>query len=101
MTLNEAIEHAEWCADNSCGECAEEHRQLAEWLKRLQAVRAAVLGLERTRDQLKAENDRLQELVHVLWQVVNHNAKGRDGMIGYFDLLSKAMRLSEELGIEV
>ena len=50
---------------------------------------------------VETENDRLRELVHVLWQMVNHNAKGRDGMIGYFDLLAKAMRLSEELGIEV
>lgn len=35
MTLDEAIEHAEWCAKEACGECAEEHRQLAEWLREL------------------------------------------------------------------
>lgn len=32
MTLKEAIAHAEEKA-RGCGECAEEHRQLAEWLK--------------------------------------------------------------------
>lgn len=33
MTLDEAIEHALFVAEtNSCPECAEEHRQLAEWL---------------------------------------------------------------------
>ena len=63
MTIDEAIAHAEWCAENSCGECAEEHRQLAEWLKRLQALRAAVSGLERMRDQLKDENARLRKLL--------------------------------------
>ena len=36
MTLDEAIKHAEEVAidqDLCCSECAEEHRQLAEWLK--------------------------------------------------------------------
>lgn len=34
MTLDEAIKHAEDVAKtNTCKECAEEHRQLAEWLK--------------------------------------------------------------------
>ena len=39
MTLDEAIEHARWCAENTCGECAEEHMQLAGWLRELKALR--------------------------------------------------------------
>lgn len=40
MTLDEAIAHAEYVADYDCyGEsqrrCAEDHRQLAEWLREL------------------------------------------------------------------
>lgn len=44
MTLDEAIRHAENIADSykdtepNC-KCAEEHRQLAEWLKELKAYR--------------------------------------------------------------
>lgn len=35
MSIDEAIEHCEQIAgDNNC-ECADEHRQLAEWLKEL------------------------------------------------------------------
>ena len=32
MTLDEAIEHAEEIG-NTCSGCAEEHKQLTEWLK--------------------------------------------------------------------
>jgi len=45
MTLEEAIKHAEEVADLceyvACqeGKCAEEHRQLAEWLKELKQLR--------------------------------------------------------------
>ena len=54
MTLEEAIKHCEevaenqeWMAENYnddsmgaklCEECASEHRQLAEWLKRLKCI---------------------------------------------------------------
>ena len=59
MTLDEAIKHAEEVAEDKernagwfydkesanykkkCNECAAEHRQLAEWLKELQAHREA------------------------------------------------------------
>lgn len=39
MTLDEAIQH---CKEKSCGdsECANEHRQLAEWLQELKYLRA-------------------------------------------------------------
>jgi AhpD family alkylhydroperoxidase len=38
MTLEEAIQHAEEVA-NQCGPCAEDHKQLAEWLRELQALK--------------------------------------------------------------
>lgn len=39
MTLDEAIKHAQEIADKSCDQCAEDHRQLAEWLKELKKRR--------------------------------------------------------------
>lgn len=39
MTLDEAIKHAQCVADTNCGQCAEDHRQLAEWLKELKELR--------------------------------------------------------------
>jgi len=42
MTLEEAIKHCEEVADNNTCECAMEHRQLAEWLKELKAIRDIV-----------------------------------------------------------
>ena len=45
MTLKEAIEHCEQKAyDNS--ECSKEHKQLAEWLKELQALRKCNKSVE-------------------------------------------------------
>lgn len=41
MSIDEAIQHCEemaLCAKN--GECGEEHRQLAEWLRELKRLRA-------------------------------------------------------------
>lgn len=44
MTLKKAIQHCEEIADEftkqgACAECAAEHRQLAEWLRELNAQR--------------------------------------------------------------
>ena len=39
MTLDEAIEHCEEVAKIVCDECAEEHMQLAEWLRELKKLR--------------------------------------------------------------
>lgn len=68
MTIDEAIEHAEWCAENSCGECAEEHAQFADWLRELRRARMEIDLLKTLRDGFKAdaqayksENDRLAE----------------------------------------
>lgn len=33
MTLDEAIEHAKKVASSEWSKCADEHRQLAKWLK--------------------------------------------------------------------
>lgn len=43
MTLEEAIKH---CEEKACGnnECANEHRQLAEWLKELQLLKSLRQG---------------------------------------------------------
>lgn len=35
MTLDEAIEHCKEVATKNCSECAEEHKQLANWLRTL------------------------------------------------------------------
>lgn len=43
MTLDEAIKHCEEVANDRagcCEDCAEEHRQLAEWLKELRVFKA-------------------------------------------------------------
>lgn len=39
MTLDEAITHCEEVSKSACGKCAEEHRQLAKWLKELRERR--------------------------------------------------------------
>lgn len=42
LTLDEAIEHAEECADNT--PCGKNHKQLAEWLKELDRLRTTPIG---------------------------------------------------------
>lgn len=61
MTLDEAITHAEWCADNSCGECADDHRQLAEWLRELRRARTEIDLLKTLRDGFKADVKKLKD----------------------------------------
>lgn len=39
MTLDEAIKHCEEIIQNNCDKCAEEHKQLVEWLKELKRYR--------------------------------------------------------------
>ena len=50
MTLDEAIKHCEEKVD-SCDNCAEEHKQLAEWLKELKGYRTIVELLKNTVDK--------------------------------------------------
>ena len=88
MTLDEAIKHCEEVAEekeqsvdiqgtnqkwvDSCKECAEEHRQLAEWLKELKALREVctskafdmaieALGQTDTLDKIKAEIEEIEK----------------------------------------
>lgn len=83
MTLDEAIEHAELCAKEACGECAEEHEQLAEWLMEL--------------NRLKAENVKLRELL--VWAVeVADDYYYCSGVKDDLDAVKNEMK---ELGIEV
>ena len=42
MTLDEAIKHCEEIS-NGCDKCADEHRQLADWLKELKNYRQNIL----------------------------------------------------------
>ena len=58
MTLDEAIEHAEWRARESQGECAEEHRQLAEWLSELKRLKAQNKWLRKEYTSLRKSRDR-------------------------------------------
>lgn len=51
MTLDEAILHAEEKSQQLCGECAEEHKQLAEWLRELKASRDTIKQLAFERDK--------------------------------------------------
>ena len=55
MTLAEAIKHCEKTKDRNasenCFECADEHRQLAEWLKELKAHREAWMKVVSEVDQ--------------------------------------------------
>lgn len=80
MTLDEAIEHAEWAANNCEGECSEEHHQLAEWLKELRERQDVDAEMEDERNLLferlgncrealtdaRAENEKYRELIRIL-----------------------------------
>ena len=46
MTIDEAITHCEVRAKVDCSECAEEHKQLAEWLKELRQYKDTGLDPE-------------------------------------------------------
>ena len=98
MTLDEAIEHAEWCARESQSECSEEHRQLAEWLRELKRLRTQSKWLRRwytalrenqkkafaescktaTNNLLKIcklndENEKLRDLVRDTWEIASYS----------------------------
>lgn len=76
MTLDEEIKYAEEVAELneecariyneqgeviascSCKECAEEHRQLAEWLRELKAYRDARVGCEYCKHNYREQHER-------------------------------------------
>ena len=125
MTIDEAIAHAEWAANNCEGECSEEHHQLAEWLKELRERRCADVALEDERNILserlgdyreflrgaRVENAALRESVRTNWYLAmserealrTHGVDPDDGT--YITALDKAMDeargIMSDLGIEV
>lgn len=117
MTIDEAITHAEWAANNCEGECAEEHRQLAEWLKELRERKSTDVALEDERNLLserlgdyrealryaRTENANLRGMVAVLWECCAHNTDSFwcDGC-DYHDVDGcKVKGQIDRLGIEV
>jgi hypothetical protein len=58
MTLDEAIEHAEWCARESQGECSGEHMQLGEWLRELRRLRTQSKWLRKEYTSLRKTRER-------------------------------------------
>lgn len=66
MTIDEAIEHAEHVAASCDGECAEEHRQLAEWLRELVKARHNILILMAEVHTLRDERARYENLAGIL-----------------------------------
>ena len=54
MTLEEAIKH---CEEKACGdsECNREHKQLAEWLKELQRLKALPSTLDEAAEEFAEE----------------------------------------------
>lgn len=53
MTLEEAIQH---CEEKSCGNshCNQEHKQLAEWLKKLQRYEKALSQIANSKSESEA-----------------------------------------------
>lgn len=91
MTLEEAIKHCEevaeaeeqkykdWKGDyshlkkiDSCLECAKEHRQLAEWLKKLKAYEEAREEIIRKRDSGHMERICSHGLNHAIYIIDKH-----------------------------
>jgi hypothetical protein len=120
MTIDEAIEHAEWCAENSCGECADDHRQLAEWLKELrkrQDVDGALqdernLFVQRLGDyseylrDARAENAKLRELMRDTYDCICEMYRYVDGGYAYEDAeadpaYGPILKRMRDFGIEV
>lgn len=64
MTLDEAIKH--------CEEVAEEHRQLAEWLRELKAYREAREEIIRKRDSSQWSELVVHGFSHAIYTIDNH-----------------------------
>lgn len=86
MTLDEAIRHCEEVAEEKeqeakeahvlsgmdCMECAEEHRQLAEWLRELKAYREAREEIIRKRDSSQWSELVVHGFSHAIYTIDNH-----------------------------
>ena len=75
MTLDEAIKHAEEVAEEQekLGKCAEEHRQLAEWLRELRVLRT-----KEENEMVRCENCKHQDECEevVLYEVTDDEVIG-------------------------
>ena len=68
ITLDEAISHAEEQATKlGCGDCAEEHRQLAEWLKELKLRRQGGMAYDMSLLQQRWEEEDGNEGIYKSW----------------------------------
>lgn len=111
MTLDKAIEHAKWCAENSEGECSEGHRQLAEWLRAARGCEESGRWFTARIHDLKAENERLRELVRMNWfialserEALRIHRVDPDGgayITALDETIDEARATMQELGIEV
>ena len=86
MTIDEAIRHCEEVAEEKeqeakeahvlsgmdCMECAEEHRQLAEWLRELKAYREAREEIIRKRDSSQWSELVVHGFSHAIYTIDNH-----------------------------
>lgn len=92
MSLDEAIKHAEEVAEENqaivdscdyygenmakCEKCAEEHRQLAEWLKELKELRGKYASLRGKYARLRREcNEVIDEICRLRGQRMTENEK--------------------------
>ena len=91
MTLEEAIRHCEEVAEEKeqeakeahvlsgmdCMECAEEHHQLAEWLRELKAYREAREEIIRKRDSSQWSELVVHGFSHAICTIDNHLKGGK------------------------
>ena len=68
MTLNEAIEHAESCVNDT--PCGQAHKQLADWLKELRDMKSRNVG------NAAAMREALETLLNLAWVVQDENSEG-------------------------
>ena len=64
MSIDEAIKHAEEVG-NGCNECAAEHRQLAEWLRKYQKIEEVMDS--RPDDDAKSNSKALGEIEVIMY----------------------------------
>lgn len=72
MTLDEAIKHCEHVAEEKiCQECADDHRQLAEWLRELKNKQSEkVIPISWIEDRIKWLKEQDFELAHLAAGIV-------------------------------
>lgn len=102
MTIDEAIEHAIQIADSykdtapDC-DCARDHRQLAEWLKKARVYEKAKKRSVSMIRKLKEENDKLRWKLEVLKA---HGIEIVDAVAGGYEIYSDDHKEAERLTTE-